>query len=425
MTEHAPRSTRAPLLALLTANGISHLGNTLAMLAIPWFVLSTTGSATSTGITVAVGALPVIIAGIFGGAIVDRLGYRPASIISDLASGLCTVLIPVLHQTIGIAFWQLLMLVFLGALLDAPGSAARGSLFPDLVALAGVGLERANAAYAVTSRLASTLGAPLGGILIAAIGTSNLLYVNAASFAVSALIIAVRIPRMPHEHPGRSETHGLGQYLRDIRDGFAAFRSDRLLFWMITSFSIGSLLAEPLYGVILPVYVNETYDSAENLGFIFTGLAVGSIVGNVIYAALNHRLPRSGILIGGFALRAIAFLVLYFVPPWWVVAAAIFAGAVALEPVNPLYMTIMHERVPAGMRGRVFSAAGAIGAGTFPIGIVAYGFLLDSIGLDSTLALFALANLLVPIAMALNPVLRNVEPPAHRNTPASTRMPAT
>ncbi len=128
-------STRqsGPLYALLTANVISQIGNTMAMLAIPWFVLTTTGSASSTAVTVAVGTLPVVISGIFGGAFVDRLGYKLSSVISDLASGLTVLLIPLLHQTVGIAFWQLLVLVFLGALLDAPGNSARRSLYPELV----------------------------------------------------------------------------------------------------------------------------------------------------------------------------------------------------------------------------------------------------------------------------------------------------
>src|SRR5687768_3709995 len=109
MRQQASDRTTHPLIALLAANGISQMGNMLSALAIPWFVLTTTGSASSTAITVAVGTIPVVIAGIFGGAFVDRLGFRPASIISDLASGITSLLIPILHLTIGIEFWQLLV----------------------------------------------------------------------------------------------------------------------------------------------------------------------------------------------------------------------------------------------------------------------------------------------------------------------------
>jgi len=391
---------------------VSQIGNSLSYLAIPWFVLTTTGSATSTGIAAAVGVLPVIVLGIFGGAIVDRMGYKRVSIVSDVVSCVAVLLIPILHQTIGIAFWQLLVLVFLGALLDMPGSSARGSLYPDLIAGTGLTLERANAAYSVTTRLASTLSAPVGGILIAALGATALLYINAASFATSAAIVALRVPSRPVVHAMSDAARRIDRYLADIREGFTFLYRDRLLLWMVLSFSVGGLIAEPLYAVILPVYANERYGSAVNLGFIFTGLAVGSIVGNLIFAGLNQRLPRSGVIIGGFALRACAFSVLFFVPPWGVIAGAIFIGAILFEPINPLAMTIFQERVPAGMRARVSGASAALGAGTLPVGIVAYGYLLDRIGLNATLTLFVIVNTALPIAMYLNPVLRNIRPPA-------------
>lgn len=393
---------------------VSQIGNSLSYLAIPWFVLTTTGSATSTGVAVAVGALPVIVAGIFGGAIVDRLGYKPTSVVSDIASCVTVLLIPILHQTIGIAFWQLLVLVFLGALLDMPGSSARSSLFPDLVIGTGITLERANAAYSVTSRLASLLSAPIGGILIAALGATTLLYIDAATFAISAAIVALRVPSRPTAHAMSDAARRIDRYLADVREGFAFILRDKQLLWMIVSFSLGRLLAEPLYAVILPVYVNERYGSAVNLGFIFTGLAVGSLLGNVIFAGLHRHLPRSVVIIGGFAMRAIAFWVLFFVPPWGVIAGAIFMGAVLFEPINPLSMTIYQERVPAGMRGRVFSARIALGSGTLTVGILVYGSLLDRIGLDATLVLFVIINSALPIAMFLNPVLRHIPAPAER-----------
>ena len=90
---------------LLAANSISQIGNQFSLLAIPWFVLAipwfvlaTTGSASQTGITVAVGVVPMILVGIFGGAIVDRLGYKTSSPVSDILSGLSVLLIPFLYR---------------------------------------------------------------------------------------------------------------------------------------------------------------------------------------------------------------------------------------------------------------------------------------------------------------------------------------
>src|SRR5258708_21032191 len=125
-----------PIYSLFAANAISLVGNVLSAIAIPWFVLQTTGSATKTGITGFFNILPVVLAGFFGGTLVDRLGYKRTSIIADIASGVTSALIPILYYTIRLQFWQLMILVFFGALLDTPGSTGRRPLVPGLVEIA-------------------------------------------------------------------------------------------------------------------------------------------------------------------------------------------------------------------------------------------------------------------------------------------------
>ncbi|MDQ4058578.1 MAG: MFS transporter, partial [Actinomycetota bacterium] len=114
-----------PLLVLFGANAVSLTGNVMTLTAVPWFVLQTTGSAAMTGIIASLNFLPIVLANLFGGAFVDRLGYKRASVIADLTSGFTVALIPLLYVTVGLPFWLLGALVFLGALLDAPGSTAR------------------------------------------------------------------------------------------------------------------------------------------------------------------------------------------------------------------------------------------------------------------------------------------------------------
>jgi MFS family permease len=122
-------SRRLPLFSLFAANTISFVGNVLTALAIPWFVLQTTGSVAQTGLTAFFSTLPLVLSAFFSSALVDRLGYQRTSVLGDLASGLTVALVPFLTQTVGLAFWQLLVLVFLGGLLKAPGSTARSALF--------------------------------------------------------------------------------------------------------------------------------------------------------------------------------------------------------------------------------------------------------------------------------------------------------
>ena len=403
---------RLPVYALLVANLISQIGNQFTLLAIPWFVLETTGSASSAGITVAVGALPYVLAGIFGGPIVDRLGYKRSSIVSDLASGITVLLIPLLQMTSGLAFWQLLVLVFLGALLDSPGASARRSLFPELAERAGMQLERANAGYQTVRRIAGLLSPPLAGLLIAVVGAANVLWIDAVTFAASAGIVAlgVRVPAAVQDEPA-VEGAWLQRYTSDIRAGFGYLYRDKLLLGIALTSSLGMLVAEPLYAVILPVYANEVFGSVVDLGLTFAALAAGSVIGNGVFALLSQRLSRRVLYIGGYAVRAVAFAVLLTVPPWWVVAIAIFIGAVALEPINPLMMTVFQERVPGGMRGRVFGASAALQAMSFPVGIVVYGYLLERFGVERTMEIFVAVNVLVPLMALAVPAIRTMTRP--------------
>jgi MFS family permease len=163
------------------------------------------------------------------------------------------VLIPLLHQTIGLSFWQLLVLVFLGAFFDGPGITARRALFPEIAHQSGISPERPNAGHNTTGRIASLLGQPVAGFLIAARGPNNLLWVDAVTFGISASVILLMVPNILQERPV-AMLGGFRNYLRDVQCGFQFLvGNNRLLLWMILAFSVGGLVAEPLYGVILPV----------------------------------------------------------------------------------------------------------------------------------------------------------------------------
>jgi MFS family permease len=411
-----PARSRTPIIALLTANAFSQLGNTLSFLAIPWFVLEITGSASKTGIAVAMGAIPVVVVGLVGGAVVDRLGFRRTSVISDVASGLTVFMIPMLHLSIGIEYWQLLILIFLGALLDTPGSTARRSLYPDLAHLAGYRLERANASYALVNRMALLVGPPLAGVLVALIGASNVLWITGLTFVVSSLVVQFGVP-----DPGKAEesdpSAAPSRYILEVVEGFQFIWKERTIFWMIVMTSVGSLLAEPLYSVVLPVYGREVLGSAAALGLAFSGLALGSIAGNLVYAWRGYRLPRRLVVIGGFSARAGVFCLLVFQPSALGLAILMFASGIVLEPVNPIFHTILQERVPARMRGRVFAAVMAIGTASMPVGMVAYGFLIELAGMQATLIVLAAVNFLLPVMMLFTRALRNMDPVSNPDLP--------
>lgn len=92
---------RYSLPALIAANAVSLVGNVLATVAVPWFVLETTGSAAKTGIAAFFTTLPLAFGALFGGTIADRVGHRVASVVTDLASAAAISAVPLLYGSIG------------------------------------------------------------------------------------------------------------------------------------------------------------------------------------------------------------------------------------------------------------------------------------------------------------------------------------
>jgi predicted MFS family arabinose efflux permease len=319
-------------------------------------------------------------------------------------------MIPLLFLTVGLEFWQLLTLIFLGALLDMPGITARRSIYPDLAQLGGYQLERANAAYQMVNRMALLLGPPLAGFLIALIGPSNVLWFTGVTFAMSSLVVAGGVSSHLH-FSQKADDAPPTRYAREVLEGFRFIWDDRTIFWMIMVLSVGSLLAEPLYTVVLPVYAREVFGSAVSLGIVFAGLAAGALAGNLFYAYRGYRLPRRTLFIGGFAARAALFWMITTQPSVVVLTVIMFLSGIVLEPVNPIQMTIMQERVPSTMRGRVFAASSAVAIGTMPIGMIGYGYLIEWVGLQTTLVVLASVNLALPMAMLAIPALREMEKP--------------
>ena len=173
-------------------------------------------------------ALPAFLAGIFGGVLVDRLGGRRMSVIADVVSGVSVALIPVLHLTVGLEFWQLLILVFLGAMLDIPGITARRTMLPGLADRASIRPEAMNSAFETTDAFAIILGPAIAGVLIATIGAVNVLLFDAATFAISAILIGLFTPNVAAATAPEAEAPV--SPIAGILAGLRFIRADRLLF---------------------------------------------------------------------------------------------------------------------------------------------------------------------------------------------------
>lgn len=387
---------RFPFYSFLTANAISLIGNYLTMIAVPWFVLETTGSAAKTGLVGFFTALPAVIATFFGGTLVDRLGYKKMSIISDIGSGVTVALIPLLYHTVGLEFWQLLVLVFVSALLDAPGNTARVSLLPDLAQAGEVNLERANALTQAIQRGAILVGPAAAGLLIAWIGSSNVLWLDAGTFAISAILFTFAIPSSDLKPAEGSK------YLDDLKEGMQFLRQNRLILTLMITVAITNFLDAPLFSVVMPVYAKEIFGDATKLGIIISSFGAGAMIGTLIFGAIGARLPRRPIYIVSFVLVGLLFWALAFTPPFPVVAGLLFLAGVMSGPINPLIMTVAQEHIPQEMRGRVF---GMVSAGAFvaaPLGMVLAGYLLEYSSITITILIIAAGYLFVTVAQIFN-----------------------
>ncbi len=394
---------KVPIYTLLNANAISLTGNVLTTVALPWFVLQTTGSATKTGITGFFSILPVVLAGFLGGTLVDRLGYKKTSVLADLSSGITVALIPLLYMTIGLEFWQLMVLVFLGALLDSPGQTARNALVPELAALAGMPIERAASLIQISERGSRLVGAPLAGALIAVVGTENVLWLDALSFFASAAMISTAV------HPFKKLDQGERKdYFEELGDGLKFILQEKLILAIVITVMVTNFLDAAFGGVILPVYVKQEYGRALVLGLIIAASGGGSVVGALIYSSIGHRLPRHATFVSMFIVTSLRFWIFALYPPISIVLLSAFITGIGSGPLNPIISAVEYERIPANMRGRVFGAIQAGAWSAMPLGMLLGGILTEQFGLTINLAGLGFIYLISTLAMAFIPAMRDM-----------------
>lgn len=378
-------------------------GNTIAGIAVPWFVLQTTGSAARAGLTAAMSYFPTVVASLFGGVLVDRAGFKRASVVADFASGVTVALIPLLSSTTGLEFWQLLVLVFLGSLLDAPGTIAREALIPRLAAGVGMPLERATSAIQVIERMSRVVGAPLAGLLIAVAGAPAALWIDAATFFVSGAVVAMFVPDQ------RTESRPAGRYRTEFADGMRFLWRDRVIRWVALTVMITNLLDTPVLTVLIPVYANRVLESSVALGLMLGASGGGAVVGALLFAWLGLRLPRRFVFAAGFLFVGLPYWILATLPSLPVAVAVLFVHGLASGPLNPVIGAVQFERIPEPLRGRVFGASLALSWATIPIGTIVAGWLIEVAGIRVVFTAIAAAYLAWTIGIAINPIFGRMD----------------
>lgn len=419
--------TKRPLIALVAANYLSWLGNTMTLVAVPLYVLDISGSAAEAGAAGFAGALPMIIAGLAGGVIADRVGARRTSVWADVLAGICMAAVPLLHSTVGLALPALMALLFLRTLADAPGAAARLALLPRVTAQSKVRSETANSLFHSAQRVAFVVGPPAAGVLAGIIGPAAVLYFDALTFLASGLFIAIAVPRA---RPSADAEHEQDQgarpgLVREVSEGARYILRTPILAAIISVVVCTNFLDDALTPVLLPVYSRDVLDNADLVGWLLAANGIGAVVGSFGYAPASRRLLRNrwATFVGCFALICVARLVMVLEPGLWPMLLVTFAIGLASGPINPLVTGVVERVTPERMLGRIWGAVMAMAFAAAPIGIFLNGWLTEQLSLRTTLAVFGgLYVLLIAYALtnrALRALAREDTKDAHDEAPAS------
>ena len=395
---------------LLSANLVSMAGTSMSMLAIPWFVLATTGRPMEAGLVAFAEMLPYVLVQALGAPLVDRLGRRKTSIGSDLAAALAMGTVPLAYG-IGILSFPLLasLMALVGSCRGA-GDIARRVLVPRLAGAASLPLERASGLYDGVNRLAGLLGGPLAGILIAATSAPSVLIIDAASFAASALLVSFAVDKDARDRIDGSVDEAKPGYLADLIEGISHLRGDRLLLGIGALLIVTNLLDQAYFSVLLPLWITRELASPLALGALSGLFGIGAVAGNGLMGALAPKLPRRlpfalSFLICGAPRFLVPALSTSFAP----LAAMAFVAGLGAGGINPALGAVEFERVPRHLQARVLGALGAMAWAGIPFGGLVGGATTEIFGLRAALAAAGIAYLLATLAPFVFPVWREME----------------
>ncbi len=400
-------SPRGGFVALIVADIVSALGSRISLVAIPWLVLTTTGSPTDMGLVSAAEMIPYLLSSMLLTPLADRLGLRATSIGCDTLSALAVGCIAAFrHGGLG---W-LLVLVALAGALRGIGDRTKHVLLRPAAQAAGYSMIRVTSVYEGLTRLATLLGAPLGGLLIYWSGAHGAVWVDAASFGCCALVLATLVPGPKHAAEARTSpavsvsamavsAAAREPYLVALRGGFGYLRGDRVLFTMLVIVFALNIFASAGTVIFVPVWVSDVLHSPEALGSMLGAFAGGALLGNLAFTVLAERLPRYpafllGALISG-APRLVVLAVSHSLP---LVLVVTFLSGVGIASVNPILGVAMYERVPDALQTRVIGLCTTVTFAGIPIGSLVGGWSVSRFGLHEAVLGAAVLCLVVTVA---------------------------
>lgn len=370
----------------------SRLGTFAGYVALLMLVRKLTGSNTHTAIAGISQALPGIVAGLFAGAIIDRLGRKVTMIVTDIFRGGVTLIIPFLLVTGDLHVWHLFLVAALCSVGTAFFQPAEMAIIPEIVEKEQ--LDQANALARTTIHLGGLAGPPLGALLITLYGPWSAFFVDALSFFVSAVSLYFLYARFKaEESPSTS-------LLQEMREGMAIVRRDSPLQAILLCCIAVNFTYYPL-PVLLPEISERGFlekggmlfhhlNPAYIFGGFMTALTLGKLIASLtihLYSKIPHLryfMHASNLLIAlsifGVGISPSLFLA------WLCMVIIGYAGTITEVKI----VSYVQTTYPEGILGRIFGIMVTVAFGAIPLSIAASGPLADSIGSPLVLILLGL-----------------------------------
>jgi MFS family permease len=337
---------------------LSSGGNWLLEVAVPVYVFHLTGSARDTGLTVVAEVLPLLVLGPVGGVFADRWARRRVVIGANLLSAGAVSLLPLaVHRS---QLWLVLAAIFAESCFGAFFSPAYQGLVPMLVGRDS-DLATANAWSTGAGGAVGLTCAPFGGLLYALGGIRLPVAVDAATYLVAALLVAlIRSAEAAHPTSGGARLAAAGSsrindVAADLRTGVAALRRDGVLTVLLISSALFMLGNGACSALLVPYVVDSLHARAASIGELFAALEAGYLISPFVgrRACTSPRLRASALLLIG--LLVAGFTGLFDVHLFWL--AFVFIGLMGLAGGSFLMLekTVTQGRAGDHVIGRISS----------------------------------------------------------------------
>jgi len=382
------------IVSLLIAEIVSTTGSQMTWLALPWFVLVTTGSAARMSFVVGAELIGLAALGFPGGRLLGHLGARRTMLLCDAARAPLMLIIPVLHWTVGLSFAVLLVVAFALGAFAAPYFAAQKVIVPELLGEDEKRVSEATALFQAATRVTLLLGPALAGVLIGVMGATSVLVVDACTYLVSLVLVLLFVPKRP---PIKQEKED-----RSIKRGIMFIVRDPLLRIWSPVFALGDAAWNAFF-ITVPVLVLARFGHEPQIaGWLFAAFGVGAVIGNVItFRWLMSKYDGLAIITACIMGQALPLWLLWLPVPAWALAGALVVSGLANGLVNPSLHAISMLRVPAALRPNVMTTTMVFWALVNPLGVFLAGPILQEFGTTPVLVGFAAVQTVMMAAAGL------------------------